>query len=180
VLGDEYIARQKRSSTAELKEKKVRLEEYQAAVRANRQLATTLRDQGMNEEADHFAYHAQLLHRRVLWWQRRLLAFFFVCFLNLLAGYGYRPGRAIIAYLLVIAIFAVIYFTLGMATASTHHLEWYEALVVSLTAFHGRGFFADQFKPGDLQAFVAAIEAVVGLLIEISFIATFTQRFFGR
>ena len=26
----------------------------------------------------------------------------------------------------------------------------------------------------------AAIEAVVGLLIEISFIATFTQRFFGR
>ena len=39
VLGDEYIARQKRSSTAELKEKKVRLEEYQAAVRANRQLS---------------------------------------------------------------------------------------------------------------------------------------------
>jgi hypothetical protein len=27
---------------------------------------------------------------------------------------------------------------------------------------------------------MAAFEAVVGLLIEISFIATFTQRFFGR
>jgi hypothetical protein len=27
---------------------------------------------------------------------------------------------------------------------------------------------------------MAAFEAIVGLLIEISFIATFTQRFFGR
>jgi hypothetical protein len=27
---------------------------------------------------------------------------------------------------------------------------------------------------------VAAVEAVVGLVIEISFIATFTQRFFGK
>jgi len=29
------------------------------------------------------------------------------------------------------------------------------------------------------MAGLAAIEAVIGLLIEISFIATFTQRFFG-
>jgi hypothetical protein len=27
---------------------------------------------------------------------------------------------------------------------------------------------------------LAAVEAVVGLVIEISFIATFTQRFFGK
>jgi len=33
---------------------------------------------------------------------------------------------------------------------------------------------------GDTFARLAAAEAVLGLLIEISFIATFTQRFFGR
>jgi len=49
-----------------------------------------------------------------------------------------------------------------------------------LTAFHGQGFFPEQFHPGDPQAFVAAIEAFVGLLIEITFIATFTQRLFGK
>ncbi len=32
---------------------------------------------------------------------------------------------------------------------------------------------------GDPVAILAAIEAIIGLLIEISFIATFTQRFFG-
>ncbi len=45
--------------------------------------------------------------------------------------------------------------------------------------FHGCGFFATAFQPGDPQAGLAALEAVFGLLIEISFIATFTQRFFG-
>jgi hypothetical protein len=33
---------------------------------------------------------------------------------------------------------------------------------------------------GDPVAIIAAAEAIIGLLIEISFIATFTQRFFGR
>jgi hypothetical protein len=33
---------------------------------------------------------------------------------------------------------------------------------------------------GDAFARLAAAEAVLGLLIEVSFIATFTQRFFGR
>ena len=52
-------------------------------------------------------------------------------------------------------------------------------MVGSLTAFHERGFFATAFQPGDPQAGLAALEAVFGLLIEISYIATFTQRFFG-
>jgi hypothetical protein len=33
---------------------------------------------------------------------------------------------------------------------------------------------------GDPIAILAALEAVFGLIIEISFIATITQRFFGR
>ncbi len=106
--------------------------------------------------------------------------YLFSLFFDLLAGYGYKPGRSIITYLLVVGLFAVSYFVLGFTSTGLHHREWYEALVVSLTAFHGRGFFSDQFRPGDPQAFIAAAEAVIGLLIEISFIATFTQRFFGK
>ena len=67
-----------------------------------------------------------------------------------------------------------------MANAHSQALSWNEALVVSLTAFHGRGFFATAFQPGDPQAALAALEAIIGLLIEITFIATFTQRFFAR
>jgi hypothetical protein len=59
-------------------------------------------------------------------------------------------------------------------------LSWNEAIVVSMTAFHGRGFFSSVFQPGDPQAAVAEAEAFIGLFIEITFIATFTQRFFAR
>ncbi len=54
------------------------------------------------------------------------------------------------------------------------------ALVFSLTSFHGRGFFPGGLSLEDAITQYAAFEAVVGLFIEISFIATFTQRLFGR
>ncbi len=127
----------------------------------------------MNEEADHFAYRAQLLQRVVWRRRRRILKYAGSWFLWLLAGYGYRPLRSVLLYVVLILGFALVFSRFG-------HLQWYEALVVSVTAFHGRGFFSQQYQPGDPQSIIAAAEAVVGLLIEISFIATFTQRFFGR
>jgi len=173
ILGGEQEACHAESKYGIEKTKSERLEEYREAVRANRQLAVALREQGLNEEADHFAYRAQCLQRIVSRRQRRWLKFVFSWFLYLLAGYGYRPLRSVVAYVLLILGFAAAFYALG-------HLLWYEALVVSLTAFHGRGFFSQQYQPGDPQSIIAAVEAVVGLLIEISFIATFTQQFFGR
>lgn len=58
-------------------------------------------------------------------------------------------------------------------------MEWYQALVLSVSSFHGRGFFQPVQSLGDPVAILGAGEAIVGLFIEISFIATFTQRFFG-
>jgi hypothetical protein len=98
----------------------------------------------------------------------------------MLAGYGYRPGRSIIAYLFVISAFAFCYYALThILHAQPYPLAWYEALVLSVSSFHGRGFFQPVQSLGDPVAILASIEAVFGLLIEISFIATFTQRFFG-
>jgi uncharacterized protein YjbI with pentapeptide repeats len=154
---------------------------YQTAVRANRQLAVVLREQGLNEQADHFAYRAQLLQRVVWRLRRKPLKYLFSLFLDLLAGYGYRPVRSIIAYLLVISSFAFIYAVLThFLHAQPYPLAWYEALVLSVSSFHGRGFFQPVQSLGDPVAIAASVEAVLGLLIEISFIATFTQRFFGR
>jgi hypothetical protein len=111
---------------------------------------------------------------RNLWRKTRSFeAYIFSWFLDILAGYGYKPGRSLSIYLLMIAIFTICYLILG-------HLPLREALIFSVTAFHGRGFFPGSFKLGDPVTAIAALEAVVGLFIEISFIATFTQRFFGR
>jgi hypothetical protein len=60
------------------------------------------------------------------------------------------------------------------------HLRWWEALVVSLGSFHGRGFFPATVTLGGPLAALGMVEAVIGLFIELIFIATFTRRFLGN
>jgi hypothetical protein len=165
--------------------------------RANMQLATRLREQSISYHANRFAYRAQVWHRRVLRERGGFMSYLGSLFLDLLAGYGYKPARTLIAYLLVIGSFTLI-MRFGVVDAScsitgvtssgslnasctpTHNLALREAFVFSLTSFHGRGFFPGGLGLDSPITFAAAIEAVIGLIIEVSFIATFTQRFFGR
>ncbi|MFL5653541.1 MAG: pentapeptide repeat-containing protein [Ktedonobacteraceae bacterium] len=143
-------------------------ERFRAAVRANRQLAVVLR--------------AQVLQRRVLWRSgaRFYGSYFFSCFLDVLAGYGYKPGRTLIAYILTILSFAIIYFSLGLLAGYQASISPLYALIISIISFHGRGFFPGGFLPTLPMAVFAACEAIIGFTIEISFIATFTQRYFGK
>jgi hypothetical protein len=152
--------------------------DYEAAVRANRQLSLVLREQGMNDIADAFAYRAQVLQRRVYelhevyGLQGRLGRVILSYFLWGLAGYGYRPLRTLCWYGGVILTCAVFYYVFG----GTMTLR--EAIVGSVTAFHGRGLFDTPLTAG--QSIVAAVEAFFGLVIEVALIATFTWRFVGR
>ena len=161
-----------------VKDKDRRLGDYTQAVRANRQLAVVLQAQGLNENAAYFAYRAQRLQRVVLRRQRKFGQYLFSWLLDLLAGYGYKPERSIIAYLVIIFGFMGLYLLNAHFVAP--QLRWDEALVLSVSSFHGRGFFTQDITLGDTYARLAAAEAVVGLLIEVSFIATFTQRYFGK
>jgi hypothetical protein len=185
-LGEEVRARSVKGADGARKQRSTRVSEYETAVRANRQLATAMRRQGMNEDADNFAYRAQLLQRRVLVRQGRLGASFFSWVLDLISGYGYKPLRSVATYLLVILSFATAYFALTnfaltpFLSSHSSPLAWYEAIVLSISSFHGRGLFPSGLSLGDPIAILAASEAIIGLLIEITFIATFTQRFFAR
>jgi hypothetical protein len=171
-----------------------RLTDYEAAVRAYRQLAAQLRVQGLSEVADRFSERAQIRQRKLLFrqaledWRRPwhlpgdLLRWLFSWFLALLAGYGYHPGRSVLWYLATIFGFAFAFYHLGPTEGVP--FSQLGAVVFSVTSFHGRGFFPGG-SPGhsltldDPVTVLAAAEAIIGLLIEISFIATFTQRFFG-
>jgi len=165
---------------------------HEAVARAYRQLAAQLRAQGVSEVADRFALRAQVrqrgvLLRRCLRNPFRLPQYLGSWLLAILAGYGYRPGRTIFWYLVVIASFTRGYLQVTHGASlfglfeppGTKPLLWYEALVLSVASFHGRGFFPQGLNLGDPVAILAATEAVLGLFIEISFIATFTQRLFG-
>jgi hypothetical protein len=153
----------------------------------------------MNEVADRFLYRAQirqrwahlssLVHdwRRPWRWPGDIARYLGSLFLAVLAGYGYRPGRTLFWYVMTVLGFMGGFWLVthgvplfGLTEPSgTQPLHWYEALVLSVASFHGRGFFPQGISLGDPVAILAASEAVIGLFIEISFIATFTQRYFG-
>ncbi len=151
---------------------------FEYAVQAYRQLATALRAQGVSEWADHFAYRGHMLQRQVLRRRHRYLRYAGSLLLDIVSGYGYRPLRAFITYALVILGFMALYLVNSQFFAP--HLSWNEALVLSVSSFHGRGFFNPNIALGDTYAQLAAAEAFLGMFIEITFIATFTQRFFAR
>src|SRR5258706_9535360 len=117
---------------------------HRAALRAYRQVAQRLRDQGYSDIADRLADRAQVLQRKLLfrlmledWYEPwrlpgDLVRWFFSWFLALLAGYGYHPGRSVFWYLATIGCFAYLFFqathgliTLGLPASKVQPLEWY-------------------------------------------------------
>jgi hypothetical protein len=164
-----------------------RPDEYRFTARAYRNLSIALRSQGLLIPASNYRLREQVLERKAKLFEFSLLGWIFSWLLNLVAGYGERPVRAFIAYLLVLFGFAGAYLattngllTFGAIATTTQPLHWYEAVILSISAFHGRGFFQPVQSLGDPVAILAAFEALIGLFIEITFIATFSQRFFAR
>ena len=167
---------------------------YRCAVRAYRQLATALQEQGLHEEAAPFAYRAQVLHRSVLWRQmmqlrrqgrkgigrlaQKTMEYLFSWLLYLFTGYGYKPLRALFAYVFIIGAFMIVYYVLGKVHGEP--LTWEQLLTVSMTSFHGRSFFTDQIGLSTSQEFTAVIEGFVGFIMEVSLIVTFARNYFKK
>jgi uncharacterized protein YjbI with pentapeptide repeats len=178
MLGDEYKAHQKQQD-GRAKDRTTRIREFEEAVRANRQLALVLQAQGLNEDAAQFVYRSQILQRRLFALQgtRRLGSYLFSLLLALLTGYGHRMWRMLIAYVLLILLFAAFYYSFGLSYPP--HLNWAETIILSITAFHGR-VFSSPYQLGSPQGIVTAAEAITGLLFESIFVAMLTHRFFNR
>jgi uncharacterized protein YjbI with pentapeptide repeats len=192
ILGDEQEANQKLRETIftkELKKKtrKIREEDYYCAARAYRQLSVALKAQGINE-GNEFAFRAQLMQRKSLWFAltskdvKPLTRFslfgklLFSWFLFLIAGYGYRISHAFASYAAIVTIFALIY----LSSTSANLLE---AIVASINALHGRAVTSNistAIGQNDGLLLATGVEAVIGLIVEITFIAAITQRFFNK
>ena len=169
-LGDERAARGRDAS-----------EGGRAALRAYRQVAAQLRALGMVEEADRFTYRAFAFQRGTLLRSGRLLQYLFSWFLALLTGYGYHPGRALFWYLAIVGGFALAYLqlTTGGFTGSSPAALW-SAVMFSFGSFHGGGFFQTGQNLGNLAAILPKVEAVIGLIIEATFVITTVRRYLTK
>ena len=181
TLGDEAEAR--RMVEADSKRKPLwRCQyDYRMAGQAYSQLAIALRSQGMNDAADRYAYRAQLMQREMYRWEKRWGACAMSWLLFLVSGYGYRLWRIFATYAAVVLVFGAVYWALGVHSfphESGIQALW-DSLLVSLSAIHGRATF-EQLGAWSPAAWSAAVESVLGIVVEGVFIAMLIQRFFAR
>lgn len=178
VLGDECKARQTK-----------KIDDYQTAVRANRQLAVALRDQGLNEEAARFAYRAQTLQRKLLGLQvfqqhrgQKFLSWLFSWTLCLVGGYGYKFWRIVLAYAVVILSFTFVYYFIHPTILQEIGIQgFYGSFIKSLASFHGRPLFILAHEQWvEVADTVPLFEAIIGLLLESVLVAMLVQRFLGK
>jgi hypothetical protein len=178
ALGEDVAARARRDEQGKLKSSTRRLREYQMAARATRHLAGALRAQGLTEPADRFDERAHRLQRAVSRGERRWFSYWSSLAIDAVSGYGYRPLRSVVTYALAVSTFAAAYFALSPAGSIPHAVR--DAVLLSITSLHGRGFALDHLTMHTSVATLSAVEAIVGLVIEVLFIVAFTQRFFKR
>lgn len=127
-------------------------------------------------------HHLLWLFQASWFWARTclqaLLRWGFSYLLFGLAGYGYKLKRCLLWYIGVILLFMTLYHVLereafpGLTTA----------LAESVNVFHGRGAAPNitALRDAVLFARLTIVEATMGLLIEVVFVATAIQRLFGK
>lgn len=163
-----------------IKDREQRLRAYRLAAQTNHEIAEMLREGGFLAEASSYRLAEQRMRRGILRNTQRYGAWLFSYLLNIMSGYGERLGRTLSTYVAVILGFATLYFLganyFGLEAA---RLSPYQAIILSVVSFHGRGFVSSFLQLGDPMSGITVVESVIGLLIEAIIIATFSRRFLG-
>lgn len=150
---------------------------YLAVVHAYRQLASALHAQGLDEDAARLAYRGCVWQRRLRLRHFQLLRYLGAWLVAISAGYGYRPGRALLWFTAIVGGFALAYFqlphllNLGMAP-----LPWSQAVATSLADAQGVAIY--HLAAGMRGALDPArlAEGVLGLLDELGLLLALVLR----
>lgn len=180
VPGDERDARSIRLPDGKRKSRAVRLAEYEAAVRACRQLSTVLAAQGLDEVADRFGYRSQVLQRHVLLIRGRSAAWYGSLLYDLVAGYGYKPTRLLLSYVLVVYAYAMTYYFLsGNGILAGPSLTPLDAIILSIHVVIGHSLPGNHTLTDPLNL-LADSEVIVSVAIGLILANAFGRRYFGR
>ncbi len=142
-------------------------------------LRLALEQQRIIKPASMYRIRELQIQRRIMRMHNRWLSWLFSLSLNLVAGYGERPQWAFFWYLGIVSAFALIDTAIAHFTGP-RSFSVIDFLAFSLASFHGRGFFPASSTEIPIQSAItrlAELEAVIGLYLELTFIASFTKRF---
>jgi hypothetical protein len=157
------------------------------------QVAGTLREQSLDRQAENFERKARHLQRKIARRTNQSGDWFVNLASWILAGYGFSLRRCVFWYLLFVLGFTIIYYWVNEGliadvvmrdlVSGNWGIDWESATLAfneSVAIFHGRGQALSGPPLFGALGFLPAIEAILGLVIEATFIATFVRRFLAR
>jgi hypothetical protein len=100
---------------------------------------------------------------------RKFGGYLFSLLLAAMAGYGCRLGRILVAYVLIVSLFAAAFHASGVVAghATLSLPQGPATLQISLNAIHGRVFFA-QCSLDTAQSWLATAESIPGMVVRAS------------
>jgi len=145
---------------------------------ACRQAKNVLEKNGNREEAGYHFYREMDARRKQKPWYIRYPEY---ALIQMIFGYGIHPERLIISWVVLIAIFFILYqYYSGVA----HPDEWFEWMKFSFGAAIAPGYIASISNPESISyklshtfQIAAMIEAVAGTFLWAGFIATFARKY---
>lgn len=170
-IGDE-------TEIAEATGQEARAQACGTAAAAYRGLYVALQGQGLTIHASRFRKRERELEQKALWESHNYSGWLASAILRFTCGYGESIRRALVTYVIAILAWTVAYFVVSEYEHGTPRLSLLEALVLSLTSFHGRGFLSLPQTLGGPISVLASLEAVVGLFVEALLIATLARYVF--
>lgn len=154
---------------------------YVPVIRAYRQLATALHAEDVHDDATRFAYRGRVWQRRLRLRRFELLRYLGSWLQAIVAGYGYRPGRAVLWYTGIVGAFALISYQLPhLVNVGMAPLSWSQSVATSLAASQGVAFYHLVTQPHARVSSLALVEGALGLLDELGLIVALVRRKVAR
>lgn len=154
---------------------------YSDVTRAYRNLWTALRRQGIYTPASRYRLREKRLERKNYWERKRYGRWVNSLRADLISGYGEIPSRSLLAFFIIIPLYALAYFYLSnvmfswLPGSGRDKLSLIQSIMLSLTLFQGHT------QP--LAAILAAVgltETLIGGYILLAFTVLRTRQILGQ
>lgn len=186
-LGDESIL----PADNYIKRTEKRYQHYRDVMRAYRQMYGKLNEQGFYGPARTYRLREKAIVRKQLRENRQWRDLVYSSIAYGLVGYGEQPGKLILPYFLVIALFTAVYYLLAhhslqlLPPYTPDQLTWWaQSFTLSASSFRGEPSFPQdllqQHGIGALLPVIGALETAIGTIILLAMTLLWTRRLFGN
>jgi hypothetical protein len=154
----------------------------QYAEHTYRALKTYFLKEGDYDSASWASYCERLMQRKALWKDKNFFGWLTSLLFSAVSGYGEKPKRVFLSSLIIVVLYAFIYYIFQMITSleTNMPLTFLDALYFSAATFSGLSFSDLVPRTNAIIRLIVTTEAFGGIFALSLFVFTLTKRYVAR